>query len=227
MYNMKSIKYLIDFFEMCHQTMGNSKKTVVLFKQNVENLTSIGQLGTKEVELIYSLLGMTNTDSIKWTKTLEKLSIFKGLLIDMESLDNQGRAYVLKYANVTDEIKGYLREIYNLDLVSQKNVQHANKSVIPRGSFEDALNNFISKYGYFYIVIDNLDAVCSSDVHLYTIKLSELKTKQHCLKLLQRGANFTVGEKKTDSSNPCSVRTYIDKDATLTEQLDKILKSGA
>ena len=73
MLNIENIKYLVDYFRSAVSLMGKNETTVNLYRRNTYELIKDGQLGYFEVIVVEQLIGMYNTDSLKWNITIKKL----------------------------------------------------------------------------------------------------------------------------------------------------------
>ena len=80
MLNIETIKYLVDYFRSAVSLMGKNETTVNLYRSNTYELIKAGQLGYFEVIVAEQLIGMYNTDSLKWDITIKKLEEFDSVL---------------------------------------------------------------------------------------------------------------------------------------------------
>lgn len=80
MLNIETIKYLVDYFRSAVSLMGKNETTVNLYRSNTYELIKAGQLGYFEVIVVEQLIGMYNTDSLKWDITIKKLGEFDSVL---------------------------------------------------------------------------------------------------------------------------------------------------
>ena len=80
MLNIETIKYLVDYFRSAVSLMGKNETTVNLYRSNTYELIKAGQLGYFEVIVVEQLIGMYNTDSLKWDITIKKLEEFDSVL---------------------------------------------------------------------------------------------------------------------------------------------------
>ena len=76
MLNIETIQYLVNYFKSTVMLMGKSDFAVNSYRENTYELVKIRQLGYYEVKVVEKLLGMENTDTLKWTITNKKLSQF-------------------------------------------------------------------------------------------------------------------------------------------------------
>ena len=80
MLNIETIKYLVDYFSSAVSLMGKNETTVNLYRSNTYEWIKAGQLGYFEVIVVEQLIGMYNTDSLKWDITNKKLEEFNSVL---------------------------------------------------------------------------------------------------------------------------------------------------
>ena len=75
-YDLRTISFLISSFRDIITTFGENSKSVEFYKRQVNQLISIGQVSLNDQKFIEELIGMSNTNSVKWDKANEKLMQF-------------------------------------------------------------------------------------------------------------------------------------------------------
>ena len=65
-YNVTNIQSLIGQFRSHIKTSGKSESTVRKYKEYVRQLIYLGKVQKEEVDYVYRLLGMQNTNVVKW-----------------------------------------------------------------------------------------------------------------------------------------------------------------
>lgn len=75
-YDIQAIQFLIASFNSTVKEVGKTDSSVRLFKRQSDGLCSLGKVSKDDVEFVYRLLGMKNTNSLKWEISLNRLKIF-------------------------------------------------------------------------------------------------------------------------------------------------------
>lgn len=75
-YDIQAIQFLIASFNSIVKEVGKTDSSVRLFKRQSDGLCSLGKVSKNDVEFVYRLLGMKNTNSLKWEISLNRLKIF-------------------------------------------------------------------------------------------------------------------------------------------------------
>ena len=75
-YNIQTLSFLIGSFRDIVQSFGQNNKSVEFYKRQVYGLANIGQISTNEILFVEELVGMKNTNAVKWDKATEKIEQF-------------------------------------------------------------------------------------------------------------------------------------------------------
>lgn len=95
MYNIKVLSYLIGSYNKMLSSFGESSKTVKVFREQVLGLVNIGQVSQTDVDLVFSIIGMTNTDSVKFDISKKNISCFILAMNYMETYkDDKNTQYI-------------------------------------------------------------------------------------------------------------------------------------
>lgn len=130
-YNVQTLGFLIGSFNQMVSTFGESSKTVEFFRNQVMGLVDIGQVNLYDASLVFSLIGMTNTNAVKWDKAKNKIKSFMFGMNKLCSINNRNvQAYVLDELDISDEIKDYIKDIFNL-----KGIDNINKGLKEENNF--------------------------------------------------------------------------------------------
>lgn len=95
-YNINVISFLISTFDEIVATFGINTNAINFYKNQVNNLVSIGQVTLKDARIIFELLNFSNIDDpIKWEQEMKK----KGYFVDTvnEVLCANGNKDVITY----------------------------------------------------------------------------------------------------------------------------------
>ena len=190
-HNVQTLSFLIGSFNQMIVTFGENSKTVEFFRTQVNGLVDIGQVSLEDVDLIFSLIGMKNTDSVKWDVAKKKINIFVEVMNKVSSVsDKNVKLYILNEMNLTDEIKGYVKDIYDLNEQPDIKSKVNNTFGSLNRNIERTINNkneglwfrlldivgdnkryFATDY---YIRVHNKEAVCSCDTMYFYCRLIDL-----------------------------------------------------
>lgn len=127
LYNLNQISFLIGSFNNTIHTFGQNSKSVAFFRQQVNSLINIGQVKESSAEFVYKLIGMENTDSVKWNISDEKVSEFINCMNVLFPLSQSGELssdaiinqylFSLKAQGImTDKTEKYIRDLYGVHL---------------------------------------------------------------------------------------------------------------
>ena len=95
MYNIKVLSYLIGSYNKMLASFGESSKTVKVFREQVLGLVNIGQVSQTDVNLVFSIIGMANTDSVKFDISKKMISSFILAMNYMETYkDDKNTQYI-------------------------------------------------------------------------------------------------------------------------------------
>ena len=236
-YNINALSYLIGLFKKTCAEMGETAKTVQYFRDMVNGLVNINQLSSLDVDTVYSIIGMKNTNAVKWDKSKEKVDSFIHLMQIMESCSTkEERLYRLALQQgVNEEVKRIVQDIYNLEvkkdfqvtskfgvMETQKVLDKGTKN-IKLGRTQRSLEGFITQYGDLTIKVKNLDAVCSCDRTYYTYLVKSITSTDTIINLIKRGASFSIGHSMS-VGDPCHPTTTVKNIDEVHDELVQIIK---
>lgn len=154
-YNVEAIQFLIASFNSVIKAMGKTDKAVAFFKSQVDNLQTVSQIKYPDIDFVYRLLGMKNTNAVKWDITIERLDKFTKAMNYMIccKTPQQRRDCLnqLKDSEAIDStVYNYIAEIYGLKEIPKKKLDDFKTSEFGRfGQFSTDTklkNNRNSKY---------------------------------------------------------------------------------
>ena len=234
-YNIKTLGFLIGSFNQMVSTFGESSKTVEFFRNQVMGLVDIGQVNLSDASLVFSIIGMTNTNSVKWDKAKNKIKSFMLGMNKLCSISNKNvQAYVLDELNISDEIKEYIKDIFNLKGIDNtnkglkeennfgvlKSVKLTNNKAKFSGNSLDLWKFILSKATNEHnLRVKNPNAVCSGDPYYLYCPVLELKSS--FLKVLCNSDSAEIGI-KTIHDDGCHRTTNFVVDIELTNVVREI-----
>lgn len=154
-YNVEAIQFLIASFNSVIKAMGKTDKAVAFFKSQVDNLQTVSQIKYPDIDFVYRLLGMKNTNAVKWDITIARLDKFTRAMNYMIccKTPQQRRDCLnqLKDSEAIDStVYNYIAEIYGLKEIPKKKLDDFKTSEFGRfGQFSTDTklkNNRDSKY---------------------------------------------------------------------------------
>lgn len=154
-YNVEAIQFLIASFNSIIKAMGKTDKAVAFFKSQVDNLQTVSQIKYPDIDFVYRLLGMKNTNAVKWDITIARLDKFTRAMNYMIccKTPQQRRDCLnqLKDSEAIDStVYNYIAEIYGLKEIPKKKLDDFKTSEFGRfGQFSTDTklkNSRTSKY---------------------------------------------------------------------------------
>lgn len=116
-YNITTILFLVNSFKDIVDSYGYTNKTVELYKRQVESIVASNIINIIDRDLVYELLGIVNTNNIKWTIADNKVSQFL-YAVNMIG-DNRDSLYINNIVNsllnnnlISESIANVLRKMY-------------------------------------------------------------------------------------------------------------------
>ena len=178
-YNVEAIQFLIASFNSVIKAMGKTDKAVAFFKSQVDNLQTVSQIKYPDIDFVYRLLGMKNTNAVKWDITIARLDKFTRAMNYMIccKTPQQRRDCLnqLKDSEAIDStVYSYIAEIYGLKEIPKKKLDDFKTSEFGRfGQFSTDTklkNNINSKYAAEAeddkkIKLTSSDAVLKENIH--------------------------------------------------------------
>lgn len=136
-YDIQAIQFLIASFNSIVKEAGKTDSSVRLFKRQSDGLCSLGKVSKNDVEFVYRLLGMKNTNSLKWEISLNRLKIFTDAMNYMIccKTPQQRRDCLnqLKDSEAIDStVYNYIAEIYGLKEIPKKKLDDFKTSELGR-----------------------------------------------------------------------------------------------
>lgn len=136
MANLNTLSFLIASFNDVINNFGSSKKSIDFYKNQVENLISIGQIEQTDVNYITDLINFSYvTDSDKWKVELEKVNYFSevmDIIISSSDLNKDKIAAIidrmqLKASGKTEEkVLRIIRRIFEIPEKPEININKAS-----------------------------------------------------------------------------------------------------
>ena len=236
-YNVQTLSFLIGSFNQMKNTFGENNKTVGFFRSQVEGLIDIKQVNIVDAYLVFELIGMSNTDNVKWETSNKRIQMFITAMNQMLTVpDDNVKVYLLDNLLtknvITQEIFKIIVSVFDLKPIENKGpsknisfgvLKHAE----PLSKVENNLdmkqkwNKVLSMCGENYKVrVKNMGAVCSCDRHYFYISVDNF-IDSNLLDSVIKGATFDIGY-ETETGDPCHPSVRFNTNTTVTELARKI-----
>lgn len=116
-YNVITILFLVNSFKDIADSYGRINKTVDLYKRQVEAMLNSNMINVCDRDIVYELLGIVNTNNIKWTIADNKVNQFLYALSMIG--DNVDNVYANSIVNklistnsISDSVANIVKRIY-------------------------------------------------------------------------------------------------------------------
>lgn len=116
-YNITTIVFLVNSFKDITDSYGRINRTVALYKRQVESMLSTNTISVNNKDIVYELLGIVNTNNIKWVITDGKISQF--LYVVNIIGENRDETYINRVINkllstnsISESVANIIKKIY-------------------------------------------------------------------------------------------------------------------
>lgn len=222
-YNIETLSFLIGSFRDIIQSFGQNSKSVEFYKRQVGQLVNIGQVCQYDADLVEELVGMRNTDAVKWDKATEKIEQFIKSIDSTYSIkDNLKRVIMLEQFEregyISKSVKETVYRVYNIDIkgitneinnaktigfgeIPSNKKQNTKKKEESRKSNKPTVSSIEKQLTMLRIVagsndiirVRNTEAVCSADPTYFRCKIIDIEKSLHILSELANGCEYEVG----------------------------------
>ena len=237
-YNIETLSFLIGSFRDIIQSFGENNKSVEFYKRQTGQLVNIGQVGRNEADLVEELIGMQNTDAVKWDKANQKLNQFIDainatyglqdkfkIVVIVEQLDREGKLIL--------SVKELVYKVYDIDtkdIINKRNGVTTLFGKIPSNPKTEKINNIVKKdksttdenirllkellshdtFREIQIRIRNSSAVCCGDPTYFKSMLCDILNNINLLRELALGSsNYEIGI-TSSAGDPCHPTTIFN-----------------
>ena len=218
--NIKTLSFLIASFNEVINNFGSNKKSIDFYKNQMQNLVSIGQVDPNSAEIVNDLINFSYIgDSDKWKIEMSKIDFFMTMMdiIISNANDTETVESIILRAennNVTQEkrkVLNIIRKVFYIKNRVPENYDMQRKSHFGTMKFTENTANVqrILKLAgdYDKVRIKNIRAVCSGDpiwIYLTLNKDFFVNNKElnNIFKDISNGAEIQV-VKKVSVSDGC------------------------
>ena len=241
-YNIETLSFLVASFKDITASFGSNSKSVEFYKRQVQQLINIGQIRELEANLIEELVGMKNTNAVKWDKANAKIEEFCSAINHTYGIKSETDKVLLlermKGDNILSEsVKQLVYKVYDIELKDTKtrntntgfkfgeinnNINKATKDKnVNKDKLASLLNYARNKGEQAVIKVRKSYAVCSSGSVFISCDLCEITKRQSVMIELAKGAEFTVGVERV-TGDACHCRRELVQDAKLMAMIKEI-----
>lgn len=224
-YNVNNISNLIGQFKSVIKTYGKSENAVRLYKEHNRNLVNTGDIQQQELDFVYRLLGMRNTDVVKWGITLTRLNSFIGAMNYMiccsESQRQDCLRKLIEAGKINNTVRDYIVELYGLNLSDSKPTLDSYKNS-SYGTFAKESNTAKNKSNLRNINNRNnlLDQLI--DRYIAQYKINEFYSFYHDAKYAEAFDRFSEDVVNLIKDNPLEDTIDTSKIKSVPEQLFRV-----
>lgn len=228
-YNLNELSFLIGSFRDVINTFGENNKSVDFYKRQAIGLANIGQVQVESINLVNRVVGMENTNSVKWDSAKANLEQFilgieNTMNIETDAEKKITIAMMFKNGTINDRTRKLINEVYGIESIEIKPVASSGSfGKLPTGAYDNKillhglaaskLSNLQTKLGTtkeLHIRVKNTGAICSGDPYYYDDTVDNvikcLNNKNYkgnkVIEQLHAGGDWTVGYIK-DNPDPC------------------------
>lgn len=95
-YNIGVVMFLVNSFKDIADNYGRTNKAVEIYKKQVESMIQHGQINRADMNIAYEILGISNTNNVKWNITDTKIYQFTSTMnLIIEARDDKYRIAVV------------------------------------------------------------------------------------------------------------------------------------
>lgn len=243
-HDIDTLSFLIASFKDIVQSFGQNSKSVEFYKRQVDGLLNIGQIRQEDADFIEELVGMENTNAVKWDIATQKIEqfikamnatynyeIILGKVMELENLEKAGQ--ISKIAKLF-AYKAWGIDIKDISAIKKKRgienpgFGSTKSRSINRGIEKDKeqstgelLKLLIGTSRDSVIKIRNSEAVCSGDPSFFMCNMLNLLDNIVIMRELSKGSEYKIGKEKL-SDDICHPTRVIKEDEKLMRIANKI-----
>lgn len=116
-YSITTVLFLINSFKEIVDSCGKTNRTVILYKRQVESMLSSKTISVNDTNIVFELLGIVNTNNIKWNVADSKVSQFlsaMNLLLDItdDNMRNNMINILIDNKSISDSVANIIKKLY-------------------------------------------------------------------------------------------------------------------
>lgn len=118
-YNISTLSFLIASFNEIIESFGENNKSVAFYKSQVDGMVNIGHVRREEARIIEEVVGMVNTDAIKWATAKQKIGQFIQAMNVVSSADSKNDVALLvkqmvQTNQISDSVADIIKKIFDI-----------------------------------------------------------------------------------------------------------------
>lgn len=132
-----NIHFLINSLLVMAESLGTNSTTIRQYKTKVSDLIKLGNIGIDEYDIVSEIVGMKNTDIVKWGNVYKNIEMFNMAINSIIRYNNDLAIAItleklVKENKISKKIKDIVLRIYKIDSNKEINIaQLLNLGIIP------------------------------------------------------------------------------------------------
>ena len=116
-YNITTVIFLVNSFKDIVDSYGRVNRTVDLYKKQVESMIVSKQISVNDKDIVFELLGIVNTNNIKWNVADNKVAQFTstmGLILDIRDDDIRNNIInrLINTNSISESVANIIKKLY-------------------------------------------------------------------------------------------------------------------
>lgn len=116
-YNITTVMFLVNSFKDIVDSYGRVNRTVDLYKIQVESMIVSKQISVNDKDIVFELLGIVNTNNIKWNVADNKVAQFTstmGLILDIRDDDIRNNIInrLINTNSISESVANIIKKLY-------------------------------------------------------------------------------------------------------------------
>lgn len=116
-YNITTVMFLVNSFKDIVDSYGRVNRTVDLYKRQVESMIISKQISVNDRDIVFELLGIVNTNNIKWNVADNKVAQFTStmsLILDIRDDDIRNNIInrLINTNSISESVANIIKKLY-------------------------------------------------------------------------------------------------------------------
>lgn len=116
-YNITTVMFLVNSFKDIVDSYGRVNRTVDLYKRQVESMIVSKQISVNDKDIVFELLGIVNTNNIKWNVADNKVAQFTStmsLILDIrdDNIRNNIINRLINTNSISESVANIIKKLY-------------------------------------------------------------------------------------------------------------------
>lgn len=116
-YSITTVMFLVNSFKDIVDSYGRVNRTVDLYKRQVESMIVSKQISVNDKDIVFELLGIVNTNNIKWNVADNKVAQFTStmsLILDIrdDNIRNNIINRLINTNSISESVANIIKKLY-------------------------------------------------------------------------------------------------------------------